>query len=73
MAGYREHLIARGRRDSGGWPGAIRARPLILACWMVLAGRKGLAETVAELAADRELAERFAAQAVQAFRRRPRR
>ena len=38
---------------------------------MVLAGRKGLAETVAELAAGRELAERFAAQAAQAFRAAP--
>ena len=38
---------------------------------MVLAGRKGLAETVAELAADRELAERFAAHAAQAFRAAP--
>ena len=33
-----------------------------------MAGRKGLAETVADLAADRELAERFAARAAQAFR-----
>ena len=38
---------------------------------MVLAGRKGLAETVADLAADRELAERFAARAAQAFRAAP--
>jgi methyltransferase (TIGR00027 family) len=67
VAGYREHLTPGGD-EIGRLAGAIWARPLILACWMVLAGRKGLAETVAELASDRELAERFAAHAAQAFR-----
>ena len=67
VAGYREHVMP-GDDEIGRLAGAIWARPLILACWMVLAGRKGLAETVAELAAGRELAERFAAQAAQAFR-----
>ena len=67
VAGYREH-VTPGDDEIGRLAGAIWARPLILACWMVLAGRKGLAETVAELAAGRELAERFAAQAARAFR-----
>ena len=62
VAGYREH-VTPGDDEIGRLAGAIWARPLVLACWMVLAGRKGLAETVAELAAGRELAERFAAQA----------
>ena len=70
VAGYREHVMP-GDDEIGRLAGAIWARPLILACWMVLAGRKGLAETVAELAAGRELAERFAAQAAQAFRAAP--
>ena len=67
VAGYREHVMP-GDDEIGRLAGAIWARPLVLACWMVLAGRKGLAETVAELAAGRKLAERFAAQAAQAFR-----
>ena len=67
VAGYREH-VTPGDGEIGRLAGAIWARPLILACWMVLAGRKGLAETVAELASDRELADRFAAHAAQAFR-----
>ena len=70
VAGYREH-VTPGDDEIGRLAGAIWARPLILACWMVLAGRKGLAETVAELAAGRELAERFAAQAARAFRAAP--
>ena len=53
--------------EIGRLAGAIWARPLVLACWTVLAGRKGLAETVADLAAGRELAERFADQAARAF------
>ena len=67
VAGYREH-VTPGDDEIARLAGAIWARPLILACWMVLADRKGLAETVAELAADRELAESFAAQAARAFR-----
>ena len=66
VAGYREHITPTDD-EIGRLAGAIWARPLILACWTVLAGRKGLAETVADLAADRELAERFAAQAARAF------
>ena len=66
VAGYREH-VTPGDDEIGRLAGAIWARPLVLACWMVLAGRKGLAETVAELAAGRELAERFAAQAAAGF------
>ena len=66
MAGYREHITLTDD-EIGRLAGAIWARPLILACWTVLAGRKGLAETVADLAADRELAERFADQAARAF------
>jgi methyltransferase (TIGR00027 family) len=62
IAGYREHITPTDD-EIGRLAGAIWARPLILACWTVLTGRKGLAETVADLAADRELAERFAAQA----------
>ncbi|MGI8452010.1 MAG: SAM-dependent methyltransferase, partial [Streptosporangiaceae bacterium] len=64
VAGYREHITPTDD-EIGRLAGAIWARPLILACWMVLAGRKGLAETVA--AGDRELAERFADQAARAF------
>ena len=67
VAGYREHVTLTGA-EIGRLAGAIWARPLVLACWTVLAGRKGLAETVADLAADRELAERFADQAARAFR-----
>jgi methyltransferase (TIGR00027 family) len=70
VAGYREH-VTPGDDEIGRLAGAIWARPLILACWTVLAGRKGLAEAVAELTAGRELAERFAAQAAQAFRAAP--
>ncbi len=66
VTGYREH-VTPGDDELGRLAGAIWARPLILACWTVLAGRKGLAETVADLAADYELAERFADQAVRAF------
>jgi len=66
VAGYREHITPTDD-EIGRLPGAIWARPLILACWTVLAGRKGLAETVADLAAGRELAERFADQAARAF------
>jgi methyltransferase (TIGR00027 family) len=66
VAGYREHITLTDD-EIGRLAGAIWARPLILACWTVLAGRKGLAETVADLAADRELAERFADQAARAF------
>ena len=67
VAAYREH-VTPSDEELARLAGAIWARPLILACWTVLAGRKGLAETVADLAADRELAERFAARAAQAFR-----
>jgi methyltransferase (TIGR00027 family) len=70
VAGYREH-VTPGDDEIGRLAGAIWGRPLILACWMVLAGRKGLAETVADLAADRELAERFASDAARAFRAGP--
>jgi methyltransferase (TIGR00027 family) len=70
VAGYREH-VTPGEDEISRLAGAIWARPLILACWMVLAGRKGLAETVPELAAGRELAERFAVQAAAAFRAPP--
>ena len=70
VVGYREH-VTPGDDEIGRLAGAIWARPLVLACWMVLAGRKGLAETVAELATGRELAERFAAQAAAAFRAAP--
>ncbi len=66
VAGYRAHITPTGD-EIGRLAGAIWARPLILACWTVLAGREGLAETVADLAADRELAERFADQAARAF------
>ena len=66
VAGYREHITPTDD-EIGRLAGAIWARPLILACWTVLAGRKGLAETVADLAADRELAERFADHAARAF------
>jgi len=70
VAGYREHITPTDD-EIGRLAAAIWARPLILACWTVLAGRKGLAETVADLAADRELAERFADQAARAFAARP--
>ena len=66
VAGYREHITPTDD-EIGRLAGAIWARPLILACWTVLAGRKRLAETVADLAGDRELAERFADQAARAF------
>ena len=66
VAGYREHITPTDD-EIGRLAGAIWARPLMLACWTVLAGRKGLAETVADLAAGRELAERFADQAARAF------
>ena len=66
VASYREHVTPTGA-ELGRLAGAIWARPLTLACWTVLAGRKGLAETVADLATDRELTERFADQAARAF------
>ncbi len=56
VASYREHITPTGA-ELGRLAGAIWARPLTVACWAVLAGRKGLAETVADLAADRELAD----------------
>jgi len=47
--------------------GAIMGRPLMLECWSFCHGRRSLAETVERMDANRELANRIAAQARQAF------
>ena len=70
VAGYREH-VTPGDDEIGRLAGAIWARPLILACWMVLAGRKGLAETVAELASRPRARGTFRGPGGRAFRAAP--
>jgi aminoglycoside phosphotransferase (APT) family kinase protein len=47
--------------------GAIGGRPLMLDCWSFCHGRRSLAETVERMDANRELANRIAAQARRAF------
>jgi Ser/Thr protein kinase RdoA (MazF antagonist) len=47
--------------------GAIIGRPLMLDCWSFCHGRRSLAETVERIDARRELANRIAARARQAF------
>jgi Ser/Thr protein kinase RdoA (MazF antagonist) len=47
--------------------GAVNGRPLMLACWAFCHGRLSLAETIERVNANRELANRIAAHARQAF------
>ena len=63
---YRRHLGLESDELSR-LPSAIRARPLILDCWLYCVGRRTLAEVTRELEARRPVAERIAARAIQGF------
>jgi Ser/Thr protein kinase RdoA (MazF antagonist) len=63
---YRKH-VALEPEELARLSGAIRARPLMLECWAVCAGRREISDAVKRVSEAAERADRIAAQAQSAF------